>query len=48
VSERAATFSELTGFNRQAADADQQHEPRHEPEEPQDPQQPQDEQASAT
>ena len=48
VSERPASFSELTGFNRQAADADQQHEPRHEPEEPQDPQQPQDEQASAT
>ncbi len=48
VSERPVSFSELTGFNRPAADAEQQHEPRHEPEEPQDPQQPEDEQASAT
>jgi len=46
ISERSASFRELTGFGQSEAQAEPQHEPAHEPQEPAEPQEP--EQASAT
>jgi trigger factor len=46
VSERNMSFRELTGFGQRDADAEEQHEPRHDPQEPEEPQAP--EQADAT